>query len=216
MFYSSQAVTFEGGQSKLSTVSGGADLRGAGLASGHQAHHSPCGRLHSVTAASASSPLHKQQLFIPPAGCWASFTLNSAFDRAFLFVCQCAHPYVCQSNYVQLKLGLIIQQGRRVASSQRLTGDSRGHRNPSDANALAQTHHGKRVWWKHSLTRQRHNGGKMMTSQWGGESLSQQTHTQRHTHTHTQSLSLLNRLAPQVQRQLNSGIRESRQSIHLV
>lgn len=52
------------------TVGGRADLRGRGLASGHQAHQSPCGLLHSVTAASASSSFHKQQLFISLACCW--------------------------------------------------------------------------------------------------------------------------------------------------
>lgn len=71
LLYLFKAVTCEARWSKLYTACGRADLRGRGLASGHQAHHSPCGLLHSVLAASASSPLHKQQLFISLACCLA-------------------------------------------------------------------------------------------------------------------------------------------------
>lgn len=93
------------------TVGGRADLRGRGLASGHQAHQSPCGPLHSVSAAPASSPLHKQPLFISLACCRGFLALNSASDQACtsVFVCLCVHPYICQSNYVQSELRLIIQ-----------------------------------------------------------------------------------------------------------
>lgn len=87
LLYLFKAVTCEAGRSKLHTACGGADLRGRGLAPGHQAHHSPCGLLHSVIAASASSPLHKQQLFISLACCLAFLALNSASDRPIPSVC---------------------------------------------------------------------------------------------------------------------------------